>query len=162
MLILLLLHHLNINDSKDKEVEKFLHKRNIAYTKKSHAELLNENSIRERLYFPDVRNYYGEYIQEPVEIDTEKFDKAYKKSERYIKPNYDINDNSVYGWIKSGLPIKMPQVTIKNCDGKPKIYFKEGSLDYANMRDLGVKSIPFVLDKESFMAAYETGLIKED
>ena len=159
------------NKGCDGIIEKCLLSQKVKYVKKSNNELLSEKSIKARVKVPNDDYPTPRYLLNPVYVDPKKFDRAFKKSAGqgfYIEPYYRMNENekehtdNVIEFFKSGLPIKLPEVFIKNNNGVPEIGFQDGRHRYAVMRDLGFKSIPLAMDRDSFMAAYETGLLKED
>lgn len=159
------------NKGQDKFIEECLLSQKINFTKKSNKELLSEKSIKKRVIVPNGDYPTPRYLDKPVCVDTKKFDEAFKKtagSGFYIKPYYLMieaekeHTDNVLEFMKSGMPIKLPEVVVRNNNGKAEIGFQDGRHRYAIMRDLGFKTIPLAMSKESFMAAYETGLIKED
>ena len=147
-----------VDDKDNKKIEKYLNKNCITYIKKSHSELLNEKSIRERLLVPINNGIFMDHLPKHFEIDTKNLESVYKKISKNKDIRYDYKE--CLDRIKSGLSVNIPKINIINCNGKPIIHFESGRNNYVVMRDLGFKTIPVIMNMHSFAAAYETGLIK--
>ena len=144
----------------DKTIEKYLNNNKLIYTKKSQSELLKEDSRSKILGGQCCNGFFFKYILQPFEIETEKL----KNSQRISLKNG--NNNSYYDssldYLKSGLPVRIPAIKVKNNNGKPDICFENGFNLYKIMCNLGFKTIPVSMSMRSFAAAYETGLIKDN
>ena len=158
------------NQGYDEFIEKSLLAQKIKFVKKSNKELLSEEAIKKRAVVPNSDYPTPRYLDKPVYVDAKKFDEAFKEtagSGFYIEPYFCMSEaekehtDKIMVFMKSGLPIKLPEVVVRNNNGKAEIGFQDGRHRYAIMRDLGFKTIPLAMDKNSFMAACETGLIKE-
>jgi hypothetical protein len=97
------------------------------------------------------QNKYGmKYII--VEYSVNKIDDVWKDSEFYISTNYDsIIEKEKYLWSRIDLlslsdKIKKPPDLY--FDHRGELCFENGNYNFANLRDLGCKTIPCIIEEK--------------
>ena len=93
----------------------------------------------------------------PLEIDVEKFDKAWSKDPYYIPPKSRMGSQrkkQFLEFLKTNTPIILPEIRL--IDGVPD--FINGKHRFSVLRDLGLKRIPVVVDQTQLA---EFGLLFE-
>lgn len=149
------------DDSMDLNIERILSSRGIKYTKKDYTQLFDIDDIKKRIKLPDdcPKEKYS-----LVEIDTEKFNKAYKAHGfAYIGDStnvaYPQRYEGVKEYIKADKPIDASIVFVRDDGAFPEIAFQDGRHRYAFMRNMGMDRIPVAMSKESVETAKKYGLI---
>lgn len=152
-----------IDDKFDEHLESFMISKGINFKKFSKNELSSEEGIKSRIIM-DV--YHSEPEFHKVEIDTEKFNKAYKEyGFAYIGDKGKIvgpERCKAFGeFLKTGSPIYASIVYISDNGISPEIDFQDGRHRYAFYRDMGMKSIPVTMNQESISVARKYGILAE-
>ena len=102
---------------------------------------------------------------EIVDVKTSAFEKLYESSNpaQYIGKPGNIQVPKRYERLKelfaSTKDIEAPEVCVQIQNGKPIIKFEDGRHRYAIMRDMGLKSVPVAMDKDSIRIAQRAGLL---
>ena len=161
------------DDKDDFDIETFLKRNSIRYYKKYTQKLLSADSIVSRIEIPNSKYSSPRYLPEPVFVNTDKFDEAFKETTQYVGDYESMSDSSKYrynnfiDYIKQDRPIFAPEVYIKeqfgdpvfeitsDCGkarlrarksyGEPEICFQDGRHRYAVLRDLVLKQIPVAM-----------------
>jgi len=158
-------HIIVIDDKYDDVLESYFKQQDIKFHRKTNAELFSEEDIKKRIKNPIKHFPYTTFMPNLVNINTKKFDKTFIGSFQYIgdyatmdrKDKYD----SIKEYIKTGLPIDAPVIYIRDRYYRPEITFENGRHKYAFLRDMGIKSIPVAMDKESFKVGSRYGILEE-
>ncbi len=102
---------------------------------------------------------------EIVDVKTSAFEKLFESSNpsQYIGKPGHIQVPKRYERLKelfaSTQDIEAPEVYVQMEKGLPIIKFDDGRHRYAVMRDMGLKTIPVAMDKDSIRIAKKAGLI---
>lgn len=152
---------LPVDDKYDSFVEATLASRGIKFTKKNFNELFDTDNIKKRIVLPEL--YYSTPF-ELVEVDTKRFNDAYRKSDfGYVGDGENVVNktsyNSVEEYIKTDNPINASIVFIKDKGDRPDISFQDGRHRYAYMRNFGMKRIPLAMDENSKKVAIKYNLV---
>jgi len=128
------------------------------YTKNINDEFIknNEYLLKEDVNSDElisvIKNYKCNNYEIIEEFNIQKINNNWKKSSSYI----DKYDNLLYSHVKAkylgsrrdliNLRVDKPPMIVINFDGQ--IVFENGRNRFANLRDLGVKFMPFIVYKE--------------
>jgi len=152
-----------VDDKFDNDMETYLTSQNIKFSKYTTKELFSEEGIRKRLKVPNDNYPRPRYLPNLVNVNTERFDSAFKNSEIYL-PEEDMQENpsqydSFREYLKSAEDINAPEVCVTEQNGEPVIDFQDGRHRYAYMRNRGFKTIPVAMDAESLKLAIKYKLV---
>ena len=128
------------------------------YTKNINDEFIKNNEYLLKEYVNTdelisvIKNYKCNNYEIIEEFNIQKINNNWKKSSSYI----DKYDNLLYSHVKAkylgsrrdliNLRVYKPPIIVINFDGQ--IEFENGRNRFANLRDLGVKFMPFIVYKE--------------
>jgi len=150
-----------VDDCMNKTVDEILTALGIKFTRKNHDELFDKGEIKKRIQLPE---FLAEDKYSLVEVDTDKFNKAYKAhSFAYVGDYKNVafkrRYEGVQEYIRTDRPIDASIVFVKDKGDYPEIDFQDGRHRYAYMRNIGMEKIPLAMDEASKKACEKFGLL---
>lgn len=152
----------NVKDSDDISMVGIMNLLGLNFKKLTTPEVMSERNIKSRIVldpgFPSSKFKI-------VEIDTKKFNKLYKKHGGYSyigdKSHIDKPERTerFKEYLKTGKDINSSIVFVHDRKTYPEITFHDGRHRYAYYRDMGMKTIPVAMDKESIEVAKKYNLL---
>lgn len=153
-------HTVIVEDKFDKNVESFLKQRGINYEKLSNYKLFGEMPIVKRMVAPKDNK---DILDKLIPLNVSKFDKYYSKSWQYIdrdlKGAISGRLEGFENYLKTGLDIEAPTISLKEEENGLVAYFQDGRHRYAYMRKNCFEKVPFAMSEESFELAKKYGLL---
>lgn len=142
--------HIFADDKYDEFIESLMLQNNIPFKKTSKKQALDLSNIYNRLVLPDI---YNKNQYSLVSIDVDKFDKLFQDNYGYIGKNGEGGIFNRYQtfmeYLKTGKDIEASRIFATEENGQLTISFLDGRHRYSVMRDMGMKSIKFAVDKNT-------------
>ena len=147
------------NDKYDNFIESCLKQKNIDFTRLSLQEVLDKESIFNRIVLPKTMSN-----KKLVTLNTKKIEKLFKESFTYISQNGNsgtIGDryNGVKEFLSTGLDIEATTAHLFEYNGKLELEITDGRHRFAVMRDMGLDKVKFALDDNSIKLAKKYKLL---
>lgn len=145
----------------DGSIEKLLLSKGINFHKQTIDEAMDLDNIKNRIQLSEHDAGYGYSL---IDVDTEILNKLFKEDgASYIEPYGKNGANEKYKnvgeYLKTGENINATKVYFMEKDGELTAAIGDGRHRFAYMRDLGMKSIPISVDKDSYEIAQKYGLV---
>lgn len=148
-------------DKFDGEIETLLLSNGIDFHKQTKEEALDLENIKNRIQLSDLDKIRDAYL---IELDVKKLNELFKQDDiSYIEPNGTNGIGSRYKdvgeYLKTGQNIDAVRVILNERSGNLAACIADGRHRFAYLRDMGMKTMPVCLDKDSFKLAAKHGLV---
>lgn len=149
--------------STDAQVEKFLRRLKLNFSRIHEGKALEEENIVSRLCLSDWDKVAGAKL---CDVDVSKLDKELKKNKSMYVGFEGYNGsrdkyNSFVEYLKTNQSIHTPKIYLeRENNGEISTHISDGRHRFAVLRDRGIEKMPVVIDKNSIELAREVGLIE--